>query len=132
MRQPAVVSCELVEDLNLKRWARQINAWGDWFHIDRRRLRRELRKLPKQRAAAQARFQEQLENIRYQRRTYGMEYYHKADGSLVSREDLTRIKELVDAALVRSMVPSAPGRVTRQTGDIIAPAAGMGEGPAPL
>lgn len=100
------VSAELVEDLNLKRWARRTNEWGDWYYIDGRRLKRELRRLPARQAAAAARFAAQLENLAYQRRTYGMEYYYAADGSPVSRADLVRIKELVDAALVRSIATS--------------------------
>jgi hypothetical protein len=101
------ISRELVEDLNLQRFVRDSDPrWGDVYYIDRRRWKRELRRLPKLQAAARARFQEQLDNIGYQRRTYGMEYYWKADGSLVSREDLERIKELVDAALVRSISAS--------------------------
>jgi len=58
------------------------------------------------RAAAHARFQAQLEDLRYQRRTYGCEYYYYANGQMVTREDLARIKELVDAALVRSITAS--------------------------
>lgn len=105
-RQPAVVAAELVEDLGLKQWCRPTSAWGDWYTIDRRRLKRELRHVSALQAAARARFAADVDNIAYQRRTYGMEYYYKADGSLVSREDLVRIRELVDAALVRSLAVS--------------------------
>lgn len=104
-----LVSRELVEDLNLRRFciADQRRFPRDAFWIDDRRLKRELRKLPKLRAAAQARFEAQLEELRYQRRTYGCEYYYKANGQMVSREDLRRIRELVNAALVHSIQPVA-------------------------
>lgn len=105
-RQPAVVPAELVEDLNLQRWSRPTSAWGDWYTVDRRRLRRELRHLSALHAAAARRFAADLENIAEQRRTYGKEYYYTADGRLVSPEDLVRIRELVDAAVVRSPAAS--------------------------
>lgn len=102
------MAAELVEDLNLGRFClRNDYNRGDFLYIDRRRLKRELRRLPKQRAAADARFQEQLRDLEYQRRTYGCEYYYRADGRMVSREDLLRIHELVEKALVRSIKPVA-------------------------
>jgi hypothetical protein len=55
------VSSELVEDLNLGRFCEggvfdPRRQWLDWHLIDRRRLKRELRKLPKLRAEAAAQF----------------------------------------------------------------------------
>jgi len=106
LRQPARISAELVEDLNLRSFVRPATNWCDFYFIDRRRLARELRRLPKLRAAADARFRADLDNIAYQRRTYAMEYYWAVDGSLISPADLLRIKELVDQALVRSISAS--------------------------
>ena len=101
------ISAQLVMDLNLERFCRRLeNPYVDWWLIDRRRLKRELRGVSKLKAAAAARFAAQLDELAYQRLAYGREYYWAADGRMVSRADLVRIKELVDAALVRSIEAS--------------------------
>lgn len=102
------VSRELVEDLNLARFCMHVETrYHDWYLIDRRRLKRELRRLPRLKAKAAARFQQQMDDLGYMRRTYGCEYYWTADGRSLAREDLVRIMELVDRALVRSILPAA-------------------------
>ncbi len=108
------VSRELVEDLNLQRFLKRTNphdvltgdGWN-WHLIDARRLKRELNRLPKLRAAAKANFDEQLRNIEYQYRTYEMEYYYTEDGNLVPREMLGKIRDLLEQNLVKSIQPTA-------------------------
>jgi hypothetical protein len=102
------IAQELVEDLNLARFCERSDfGRGHWYLIDRRRLKRELRRLPRLKAEAKASFQAQLDDLGYMRRTYGCEYYYAANGQMVSRADLLRIHELVEAALVRSIQPAA-------------------------
>lgn len=38
------IDAELVLDLNLRPWCMPVNDWSQWYLIDRRRLRRELRR----------------------------------------------------------------------------------------
>ena len=69
------ISSELVEDLDLARFCRRLEtSYVDWWLIDRRRLKRELRKLPKLRAASRARFEAEAQNscLYYRRSTVAM------------------------------------------------------------
>jgi hypothetical protein len=107
-RQPALVSRELVEDLNLKRWVRPTNHWGDWYHIDRRRLARELRKLPKLRGASRARFMAEVQNDRsYRHSTHAMAKFvlldEFGDVDVITDEVKARLLRWWDQALEQSM-----------------------------
>lgn len=56
------ISAELVTDLHLERFCERYVGlgWGDWFFIDRRRYKREMRRMDKLRRTALQRFMASL------------------------------------------------------------------------
>lgn len=109
-RQPALVSAELVEDLNLRRFciADQSRFPRDAFWIDRRRLKREIRRLPARRAAARQRIDAQvLTNYTYRRVGRPIIILDDVRGEPLTDEQKKLVLEWWDRANERSISPAA-------------------------
>jgi hypothetical protein len=105
------VSAELVEDLNLARFcSRGDFGRGDTYWIDRRRKKRELRRLPAQKTAALAAFKAQVVDSRYRNETIKMAQIIVLDDVLdepLTEEQKQRVLAWWDANLTKSFRQTA-------------------------